>query len=161
MLPHLIRHFLAQLGAEDSEHLFGPQVIAELSTHEWPGNVRELRNYVERSVVLQNTRMSMLPQPRMPTPSKPDLSAAAMGTEIDVNVPYKVAKEALVDQFERGYVKAVLAACSGNLTKAAKMAGIDRMYLHRLVQKHARRDEVQSASSLSEPSSAQQRKPVE
>jgi DNA-binding NtrC family response regulator len=138
-LPHLIRTFLSQLGAEDSEHLFGPSVIEELSTHEWPGNVRELRNYVERGVVLQNTRMSMLPPSRRaPTPSKPDLAAAA--GEVDVNVPYKVAKEALVDQFERAYVKAVLAACNGNLTKAAKMAGIDRMYLHRLVQKHASRE---------------------
>jgi len=38
------------------------------------------------------------------------------------------------------------------------MAGIDRMYLHRLVQKHGTRDQL---SSGSDPSSAQQRKPVE
>jgi transcriptional regulator with GAF, ATPase, and Fis domain len=140
-MPHLVRAFLTQMEAENSEHLFGPQVIAELSTHEWPGNVRELRNYVERSVVLQNTRMSMLPPVRPPTASRPDLSQLASGPgDVDVNVPYKVAKEALVDQFERAYVKAVLAACGGNLTKAAKMAGIDRMYLHRLVQKHANRE---------------------
>ncbi len=61
-------------------------------------------------------------------------------SDIDVTVPYKVAKEALVDQFERGYVRAVLEAAGGNMTKAARMAGIDRMYLHRLVQKHGARD---------------------
>jgi DNA-binding NtrC family response regulator len=155
-IPHLIRAFLSQLGAEESEHLFGADVVAELSRHEWPGNVRELRNYVERSVVLQTTRMSMLPPSKTPTPSRPDL-AAAMG-EVDVNVPYKVAKEALVDQFERAYVKGVLAACNGNLTKAAKMAGIDRMYLHRLVQKHANRDQLASPPS-SEPASV--RRPFE
>ena len=47
----------------------------------------------------------------------------------------------------------------GNMTKAARMAGIDRMYLHRLVQKHGTRDQM--PSSVSDPSSAQQRKPVE
>ena len=130
-------------------------MIAELSKHEWPGNVRELRNYVERSVVLQNTRMSMLPPPARP--SKPSLLDAS-ASDVDVNVPYKIAKEALVDRFERSYVRAVIDACGGNLTKAARMAGIDRMYLHRLVQKHATRDQLSSAA---EPSSAQQRKPVE
>jgi hypothetical protein len=46
------------------------------------------------------------------------------------------------------------------MTKAARMAGIDRMYLHRLVQKHGTRDQL-SSSAGAEPSSAQQRKPVE
>ena len=136
-LPHLIRSFLKQLGAEKDEALFGPEVIEELSRHEWPGNVRELRNYVERSVVLQSARMSVNP----PSPS----SAAGLGraaADVDVSIPYKVAKESLVDGFERAYVRAVLEACGGNLTKAARTAGIDRMYLHRLVQKHATRDQL-------------------
>ena len=46
------------------------------------------------------------------------------------------------------------------MTKAARMAGIDRMYLHRLVQKHGTRDRDHSPSGA-DPSSAQQRKPVE
>jgi DNA-binding NtrC family response regulator len=151
-LPHLIRAFLKQLGAESSESLFGPEVLAELATHEWPGNVRELRNYVERSIVLQTARISLAPSAG--TPVAPVMNPA----NVDVNIPYKVAKEALVDSFERAYVRAVIAACNGNMTKAARMAGIDRMYLHRLVQKHGRGDQM---SSDAEPTSAQQRKPVE
>jgi DNA-binding NtrC family response regulator len=159
-LPHLIRAFLRQLGAESSESLFGPEVLAELAKHDWPGNVRELRNYVERSVVLQTARLSFAP---------PTTTAAGGGggpsnvitAGVDVNIPYKVAKEALVDQFERAYVRAVIAACNGNMTKAARMAGIDRMYLHRLVQKHGSREQAQSQSSEADQASAQQRKPVE
>jgi DNA-binding NtrC family response regulator len=153
-LPHLIRAFLAQMSAEDSEHLFGPDVVEELARLQWQGNVRELRNYVERSVVLQTTRLSMLPPPPM---SSASAVAPRPPTEVDVNIPYKVAKEQLVDAFERAYVKAVLDACGGNLTKAAKHAGIDRMYLHRLVQKHASRDPMPSISS--EVSASSQRKP--
>jgi DNA-binding NtrC family response regulator len=129
---HLIRSFLAQLDASSSESLFGKEVLDELATHEWPGNVRELRNYVERSIVLQTARLSFAP---------PQFTAGAAGggpAAVDVNIPYKVAKESLIDGFERAYVRGVIAACNGNMTKAARMAGIDRMYLHRLVQKHGR-----------------------
>jgi two-component system response regulator HydG len=128
-LPHLIRAFLASLDAPESERLFPPEVLEELAKHEWPGNVRELRNYVERSVVLQTARLSMPPLP-------PSMAAEARTDgSVDVRVPFKVAKDALIEGFERAYIRAVLDACGGNMTKAARMAGIDRMYLHRLVQK--------------------------
>jgi DNA-binding NtrC family response regulator len=153
-LPHLIRSFLAQLDASANEPLFGPEVLAELGNHEWPGNVRELRNYVERSIVLQTARLSLMPSTGVLPTAQSEVSAA-----VDVSVPYKVAKEALIDGFERAYVRAVIAACNGNMTKAARMAGIDRMYLHRLVQKHGSRDHVSSGES--DPASAQHRKPVE
>lgn len=153
-LPHLIRAFLAQLDASGSESLFGPEVLEELAKHEWPGNVRELRNYVERSIVLQTARISF-----SPTMGAASSAAGTAAGGVDVSIPYKVAKEALIDGFERAYVRAVIAACNGNMTKAARMAGIDRMYLHRLVQKHGSRDQLSSTDP--EPTSAQQRKPVE
>jgi len=160
-LPHLIRSFLSQLGSESSESLFGPEVLSELAKHEWPGNVRELRNYVERSIVLQTARLSFAP-----ATGGSGLGGAAPGglggglgaggaaaggaAVVDVNIPYKVAKEALIDGFERAYVRAVIAACNGNMTKAARMAGIDRMYLHRLVQKHGSRDQLTSQTDSAE-----------
>jgi transcriptional regulator with GAF, ATPase, and Fis domain len=161
-LPHLIRAFLTLLDAKDSEHLFPPEVVEELVRHEWPGNVRELRNYVERSIVLQTARMS-LPPSSVGGGAGSGLGGgsglAARGAEVDVTVPFKVAKDALIDGFERAYLRGILDAAGGNMTKAARMAGIDRMYLHRLVQKHGTRDQM--PSSVSDPSSAQQRKPVE
>ena len=152
-LPHLIRAFLETLNASTSEHLFPPEVMAELAKHEWAGNVRELRNYVERSIVLQTARISAAPMHASAT-------ASPSSSEVDVRIPFKVAKDTLIDGFERAYVAAVLEACGGNMTKAARMAGIDRMYLHRLVQKLGSRAQL-SSSADSEPSSAQQRKPVE
>ena len=126
----LIRSFLKNLGAEESESLFPREVIEELSTHEWPGNVRELRNYVERSVVLQTARTSFVSEA-----APPSVMSGARAPGIDVSVPFKVAKDRLVEAFERAYVPAVIEAAGGNMTKAARMAGIDRMYLHRLLQK--------------------------
>jgi transcriptional regulator with GAF, ATPase, and Fis domain len=125
-LPILIRTFLASLEATDRLDLFPPQVLAELAEHDWPGNVRELRNYVERTVVMQECQ---------PTSKRPP--GPAEGTEgVDVRIPFKRAKDAVVDAFERTYLTALLDEAGGNVSKAARAGGMDRMYLHRLIQKH-------------------------
>jgi transcriptional regulator with GAF, ATPase, and Fis domain len=131
-LPILIRVFLQALGVPEQERLFGPTVLAEMSKHDWPGNVRELRNYVERSVVLQSAVPAA--QTRRSAPSSPQLTLGA-----DIRIPFKIAKDSAVDAFERSYLSALLEACGGNMSKAARTAGMDRMYLHRLVQKHGLR----------------------
>ena len=127
----LIRVFLSMLGVPEQERLFPPSVLAEMSTHNWPGNVRELRNYVERSVVLQSAALTL----RRTNASSPALTASG----VDIRVPFKIAKDGAVDTFERGYLAALLESCGGNMSKAARTAGMDRMYLHRLVQKHGLR----------------------
>jgi transcriptional regulator with GAF, ATPase, and Fis domain len=127
----LIRVFLLALGVPDEERLFTPQVLSEMARHDWPGNVRELRNYVERSVVLQKAGPAI-----RRTPSGVPLGAAPA---VDIGVPFKIAKDAAIDVFERGYLAALLEAAGNNMSKAARMAGMDRMYLHRLVQKHGLR----------------------
>jgi DNA-binding NtrC family response regulator len=128
-LVTLIRVFLASLGVPAEERLFAPPVLEELARHDWPGNVRELRNYVERTVVLQKA-----------SPAARRLAASSSSpAPVDLGVPFKVAKEATIGAFERTYLAALLAACGGNMSKAARQAGMDRMYLHRLAQKHGLR----------------------
>jgi DNA-binding NtrC family response regulator len=126
----LIRVFLQALGATEAERLFTPQVLAELERHDWPGNVRELRNYVERSVVLEKA------SPTLRTTSFAPGSGLPI---IDITTPFRLAKDAAVDAFERAYLTALLEAAGNNMSKAARMAGMDRMYLHRLAQKHGLR----------------------
>ncbi len=137
-LPLLVQSFLAQLGAEARQHqLFPAEVLAEMARHDWPGNVRELRNYVERSLVLETALhgLDSGPEAQPETPFDPGAPP-----KIDVSIPFKTAKESLVDGFERAYLKELLEQSGGNMSKAARVAGIDRMYLHRLVQKHRLRE---------------------
>ncbi|MBX3190194.1 MAG: sigma 54-interacting transcriptional regulator [Labilithrix sp.] len=129
----LVRTFLQQLGVPEEERLFPTQVLQDMAKHDWPGNVRELRNYVERSVVLQ----SASPTLRRGQGAGP--SAAGPINGIDLSVPFRIAKDAVIDSFERSYLSQLLEAAGGNMSKAARMAGMDRMYLHRLVQKHGLR----------------------
>jgi DNA-binding NtrC family response regulator len=125
-LPLLVRGFLASLGMADQQDLFSPRVLAELAAHDWPGNVRELRNYVERTIVLREP---------LPAAKRP---AGASG-DVDLGAPFKLAKDAVVNAFERSYLSALLEAAGGNVSKAARNGGMDRMYLHRLIQKHGLR----------------------
>ena len=46
------------------------------------------------------------------------------------------ARRAVVDDLDRRYLEAVLDASDGNVSEAAKRAGVVRSYLHRLLAKH-------------------------
>jgi len=127
-LPLLVRGFLVELGMAAQHELFPARVLAELAAHDWPGNVRELRNYVERTVVLNEPLPASL--------ARPDTSSSV---EADLQVPFKAAKDAVVDAFERRYLTALLDAAGGNISRAAREGGMDRMHLHRLVQRHGLR----------------------
>ena len=50
---------------------------------------------------------------------------------------YKEAREQLLNGFERTYIRAMLDEHQGNVTHAAKAAGIARKHFHELMNKHA------------------------
>jgi transcriptional regulator with GAF, ATPase, and Fis domain len=128
----LVRAFLRDQDAKEAEKLFTPQVLADMGRYDWPGNVRELRNYVERAVVLR----TIDPQSRRPSsPARNEVPSSA-----NIEVPFTSAKDALVADFERAYLSELLKWSGGNISKAARKAGMDRMYLHRLLQRHGLRD---------------------
>ena len=54
-------------------------------------------------------------------------------------MPFKDAKNALTDHFERRYLTAMLEATGGNISEAARRAGIDRVYLLRLMGRYGLR----------------------
>jgi len=124
-LELLVPAILEGLGARESAHLFTPEVFADMRRHDWPGNVREVRNFVERMVVLRDTRVGG-EAPPAPTTS---------GT-IDLDRSFRDGKEDLIGAYERRYLEALLAWAGGNVTKAARKARIDRMSLYRLMQRH-------------------------
>jgi pSer/pThr/pTyr-binding forkhead associated (FHA) protein len=50
-------------------------------------------------------------------------------------LPYKQAREQVLQRFEREYVIALLVRHRNNVSEAARAAGIDRTYLHRLIRR--------------------------
>ena len=113
--------------ASQAEILRSPRFLAELAAHGWPGNVRELRNYLERCLALE------LPPP---------LEARQVGIEaprVDATIPIKVARERWLLSFERAYLEDALARHQGNVSAAARAAGIERVTMYRLLWKHGLR----------------------
>jgi DNA-binding NtrC family response regulator len=128
-LPALIEHFLRQLSVSSGvpDPRLPDDFMARAMRHTWPGNVRELRNAVERAMLLPNH-----PQAAFETPPKKDGNGFA---HIDIDVPFKVAKQKLVDEFDRRYLQALLEAHDGNISAAARAAGIERMSIYKMIRR--------------------------
>jgi DNA-binding NtrC family response regulator len=50
--------------------------------------------------------------------------------------PYHVARERVIAEFELRYLTSLVNRASGNMSKAARIAGVDRTTLYRLMEKH-------------------------
>ena len=107
-----------------------PRALELLQRYRWPGNVRELENSIERAVVLASGRqieVSHLPFPPQET--------GPMG--ITTEETFLRGKERVVAVFEREAVIRFLSEARGNISAAAKRAGITRRNFHRLLTKHS------------------------
>ena len=123
----LVAAILDSLDARHRMPLFTPQLFAEMRRYDWPGNVRELRNFVERTIVMGGAA------PADPRSGPAPTSAAA---SIDLERSFRDGKEDIIVDYERRYLRELLAWANGNVTKAARKAKIDRMSLYRLMQRH-------------------------
>jgi DNA-binding NtrC family response regulator len=116
-----------------------PAAMAALVAYPWPGNVRELQNVIERACALADggtlTRRD-LPEHVLASPvvAAPVASTEALPAAGDL--PLKEAKERWMGVLEAAYLRDLLARHDGNISAAAKTAGIDRKTFHRLVNKH-------------------------
>ncbi len=119
-VPGLAVDLLDELGVDavQRDRLLTPELLDRLTRLPWPGNVRQLRNRLERLLVL---------------------GAGAAPADPSALAPYDAARRDALEAFERAYVEQLLDAHQGNVTAAAKHAGMARGYLHRLIRR-ARRE---------------------
>jgi transcriptional regulator of acetoin/glycerol metabolism len=55
---------------------------------------------------------------------------------VDPSMGYEQARRSSIARFERAYATALLARHGGRVSDAAKAAGMDRVYLHKLMRRH-------------------------
>ncbi|MFO0596706.1 MAG: sigma 54-interacting transcriptional regulator [Myxococcaceae bacterium] len=127
-LPVLIGALVAQLGKESFS--LTDELLALFAAWDWPGNVRELRNVVARAVVSESVSVDSTLNP--PTEGA---SPAARAPAV-ADVPFKEAKESLVEGFTREYLKALVVKHDGNVSQMARASGLARTYVHELLTKH-------------------------
>ena len=104
-------------------------VIEQLKSRPFRGNVRELRNVVQAHAAL-----GYVPGDRS-APGE-DALATALASYVDLDRPFLEQKESLVEEFTVAYLRSLLGKTQGNQSAAARISGLDRTYLGRLIAKH-------------------------
>ncbi|MBI1848576.1 MAG: sigma-54-dependent Fis family transcriptional regulator [Candidatus Rokubacteria bacterium] len=118
--------------------------LAALERYRWPGNVRELQNMIERACALADgdrVRRGDLPDYVVDGASAgpgaaEDGAITAAARAAGKGLALKDAREHWMSVLEASYLGDLLAGHEGNISAAAKTAGIDRKTFHRLLNKH-------------------------
>jgi DNA-binding NtrC family response regulator len=115
-----------------------PWVIEVFESYSWPGNIRELENLIERAYILE-TSSTLTPE---------SFPAELFGDGMRPSVPSSAHPRTLADgrreaveDFERDYIRNLLAKHKGRINKSAEEADISTRQLHKLLLKYGIRKE--------------------
>jgi len=133
-IPLLARHFLGLYNVEFGlDKKMAEESMHYLLTRKWPGNVRELQNAIKRALIFSRGDTVQ--------PEDFDCSLALIPESGEMSMDlcgqrYREAKEKLVEKFSIRYLNALLAESGGNVSRAAKQAGMERQSLQQLLKKY-------------------------
>jgi two-component system response regulator GlrR len=122
-IPILVELFLKEFSQQMKKEMKGitPSAMQKLMLHTWPGNVRELKNIIEYAVIM--TSHEVITE---------ELILQGKSLSQDPLVNLKEARYA----FEKNYITHLLDITSGNVSRAAKIAGKYRADFYNLLKKY-------------------------
>jgi DNA-binding NtrC family response regulator len=124
-------------GAATPAPRFSDSAVRALRARPWKGNVRELQNVVEHMVVLLEPGAEITPEEIPALGERPaEQPAAWTPPGVSTEEPYYAARDRLVAEFELHYLTQLLTQAGGNMSRAARAAGVDRTTLYRLMERH-------------------------
>jgi transcriptional regulator with PAS, ATPase and Fis domain len=131
----IARHAIQRLQAVHGTRLaLDDDAVRALTEYAWPGNVRELTNLIERLAILFGdqivTAADVLQHMNNRVSKNSDSGLVAnpsTGPAVDLR--------SAVAEFEAGLINQALAACGGNVTRAAARLGVPRTTLMEKVQR--------------------------
>lgn len=124
-IPALVQYFIQRFSAESKRTFtnISEQALKKVLAYDWPGNVRELANAIERAVVLGQPPIIQLE----------DLPGGIFSTQA-TDPPPSFSYHNTVDEYRREVILKALAEARGNRTAAAKLLGLERSYLQKLLK---------------------------
>ena len=124
-IPVLVDYFLQRFSKETKKNFTDvtPEAMEKLMSYDWPGNARELANTIERAIVMG----------RGPQITLQDLSPVIASKAPDALVDGLPYREAL-DVCRQQIILRALSRTQGNRAAAAKLLGIERRHLLRLMK---------------------------
>jgi DNA-binding NtrC family response regulator len=127
-VPTLVRHFMDQFAPGAA--LISDEMMQALAARPWPGNVRELRNAVERASAMVS------PEEAKFVATAPDTGTALELMQAYFQMPIKEASDKWSELFQRAYLEHVLRQARYSVSGAARLAGVNRRYVHRMMKKY-------------------------
>jgi two-component system nitrogen regulation response regulator NtrX len=126
ILP-ILNYYISKFNSRNIELNFSKSAISKLEIFDWPGNVAQLVNYVEKTVILNQTATNDLIL-------DVDNLALEMGDytkdQIASNNYDLSLKEARME-FEKEYLLSQIKRFSGNISKVSEFTGMERTALYR------------------------------
>jgi DNA-binding NtrC family response regulator len=143
-VPVLAEHFLASYwarhrGRRRQPPKLTPAAIEDLQSRPWKGNVRELQNVIEHAIVLVEGRNEIdttdLPASEGQAPGHFQIQGSYIGPGVPL-AGYHTTRDRVVARFEREYLTSILNETDGNVSEAARIAGVNRATLYRMLERH-------------------------
>jgi DNA-binding NtrC family response regulator len=132
----LVRHFLSRAGTAEGPTLrLAKQAGAAIFAYEFPGNVRELENALTSAAALSTNGLIMLDS----LPSHiAGTSSASSALPAVIDAAYAlIADQPTMDVLQARYLQLVLQQVEGNRHHAAKVLGLNRRTVQRLIAKYS------------------------
>jgi transcriptional regulator with GAF, ATPase, and Fis domain len=138
-LPILARHLLRHAGFPHPVSEIHPDVLEAFAAWRWPGNVRELRNVLLRALPFVDG--STLGLEALPDALRRPSAGRGRPESGEIPLPgpdvaFHEAKDRMLEAFERSYLEGLMERAEGNLSRAARIAGVDRKTVSRLLKRH-------------------------
>lgn len=142
-IPILVHH-LARSVASELEMppvTIRTPVLENLMQREWPGNVRQLQNFVRRLILFSDGReVGMTGLKAVDSQDMRDSRyERSVETVTDIGTagvePYNDAKNRVLNAFTKEYVEKILASTGGNISHGAKLAGMSRVALQKILRR--------------------------
>jgi DNA-binding NtrC family response regulator len=132
----LASHFWRALAGEGRPVPAG--LLERLEDHAWPGNVRELKNAIARYVAVGELPATCEGEPVSGEWRTGAGEHDAIEHVLSRDLPLPQARAAVVEEFERRYLRRVLDRHGGNVSRAAAASGIALRYFQLLRAKRTK-----------------------
>ncbi|MEO8598290.1 MAG: sigma-54 dependent transcriptional regulator [bacterium] len=142
-IQDLALHYFQKFSQAHNKSLrgFSKNAMKAMLQHEWPGNVRELINRVQRAVIMAEGRF---------------LQPEDLGFRTSDPPEYPISLESARATAERETILRALVQARNQISRAARLLGVSRVTLYRLLEKYQIRSAVTTTESDTTMDIAQQ-----